>query len=560
MEMDAVQQPATTSQIPAGAWWQRGVVYEIYPRSFQDADGDGVGDLAGVVERLDYLVELGVDALWLTPIFCSPMVDFGYDISHYTDIDPLFGDLAGFDRLIEEAHRRGLKVILDYVLNHTSDRHPWFEESRASTDNGRRDWYIWRDAAPDGGPPNNWRSEFGGSAWTRDEVTGQYYYHAFLAEQPDLNWRNPDVVRAMLAVLEFWLERGVDGFRVDAIHHLYESESFADNPINPDWEAGTPPAYQLLRVNTVDLPEVHEAIAAIRRLADRYADRVLIGEAYLPIERLVTYYGGALDGFHLPFNFHLISTPWTSQAIANLVSDYEAKLPEGGWPNWVLGNHDRSRVASRIGPTQIRVAATLLLTLRGTPTLYQGDELGLGDVEIPPDQVKDPFEINVPGMGLGRDPVRSPMPWSAAPHAGFSDGEPWLPLGADWRSDNVAAQTADPDSTLSFYRRVLRLRREEPCLHSGAYKRYAVTHSIFAFERSMEGDRLLVILDIGGEGGAIPVPPSEVVLSTSAEPRAGQALEAGVVQIRPNEALVLRIDRGAAQEEPDRPSAISKLD
>jgi len=524
-----------------GDWWRRGVIYEIYPRSFQDANGDGVGDLAGVIDRLDYLVDLGVDAIWLTPIFRSPMVDFGYDISDYTDIDPLFGDLAAFDRLIDEAHRRGLRLILDYVLNHTSDQHPWFLESKASRASARRDWYIWRDPAAGGGPPNNWLSEFGGSAWTKDEAAGQYYYHAFLSAQPDLNWRNPKVVSAMLAVLEFWLKRGVDGFRVDAIHHLFEDQSFADNPPNPEWQLGTPPAYQLLRTHTIDLPEVHGAIAAIRRLADRYDDRVLIGEAYLPLERLVTYYGGALDGFHLPFNFHLISTPWTPSAIAALVADYEAKLPQGGWPNWVLGNHDRSRVASRIGAAQVKAAAMLLLTLRGTPTLYQGDELGLTDVEIPPEQVRDPFELNLPGMGLGRDPVRSPLPWSAAPNAGFSNSAPWLPLGPDWRSNNVETQADEAGSILNLHRRLLRIRRAEPTLHSGAYTPYALTDSIFAYERSSGGDRMLVIIDIGGLGGTIEVPACEVVLSTNALSIAGGITMAGDFSLQPNDGFLLRI-------------------
>jgi len=533
---------ADIETVGAPAWWKHGVIYEIYPRSFQDSNGDGVGDLPGVIARLDYLVELGIDAVWLTPIFASPMVDFGYDVTDYTDIDPLFGDLAGFDRLVAEAHRRGLKLILDYVLNHTSDQHPWFKDSRASRQSGRRDWYVWRDPAPDGGPPNNWRSEFGGASWTFDAASGQYYYHAFLSAQPDLNWRNPAVVEAMMGVLRFWLDRGVDGFRVDAVHHLFESESFADNPPNPDWVQGMPPAYQLLRPHTVDLPEVHDVVAAMRSLAEGYDQRVLIGEAYLPIDRLVTYYGRALGGFHLPFNFHLISTPWTPAAIAALVDEYEAQLPLGGWPNWVLGNHDRPRLASRVGAAQVRTAAMLLLTLRGTPTLYQGDELGLPDVPVPPDQVRDPFEINLPGLGLGRDPVRAPMPWSGEPNAGFSASEPWLPLDPNWRRCNVDIQSQDPDSTLSFYRRLIALRRSEKALLAGAYRRVAVTDSLLAYERSFGARQLLVILDLGGQGGRLGVPAARILMSTDSS-REGEPISPGALTVRPNQGLVLRLDR-----------------
>jgi alpha-glucosidase len=355
----------TTIPDSASAWWQKGVIYQIYPRSFQDSDGDGTGDINGIVSRLSHLVELGVDAIWLSPIFSSPMADFGYDVADYCGVDPMFGTMEDFDRLLSTAHGVGLKVILDFVPNHTSDQHPWFVESRSSQTNSKRDWYIWRDRKPDGGPPNNWLSEFGGPAWTLDQRTGQYYYHAYLSQQPDLNWRNPDVRAAMLDVLRFWLARGVDGFRVDAIHHLFEDEELRDNPLNPDWREGMSPARRLIRLRTADQPEVHGPIAAMRRVADEYDSRLLIGEAYLPIDRLMAYYGMNLTGFHLPFNFHLISTPWESAAVAGLIDAYERALPPGGWPNWVLGNHDRSRVASRLGRDQARVAAMLLLTCAG---------------------------------------------------------------------------------------------------------------------------------------------------------------------------------------------------
>jgi alpha-glucosidase len=350
-------------------WWQRGIIYQVYPRSFMDANGDGVGDLAGIKARLDDLQWLGIDAIWISPIYPSPRVDFGYDICDYCNIDPIFGTLDDFDALLAEAHGRGLKVILDLVPNHTSDQHPWFIESRSSRDNPKRDWYLWREPAPGGGPPNNWRSHFGGPGWTFDENTGQYYYHTYFKEQPELNWRNPEVQAAMFEVMRFWLNRGVDGFRIDVIWRLLKDPQFRDNPPNPDFTPGHNPYYELLPTYTGDLPEVHAVIAAMRRVVDEYPERVMIGEIYLPSERLMTYYGPGGMGVHLPYNFQLIELPWDARVIRPAINAYEAMLPAHGWPNWVLGNHDRHRIASRVGAAQARVAAMLLLTLRGTPTI-----------------------------------------------------------------------------------------------------------------------------------------------------------------------------------------------
>ena len=419
-------------------WWERGIVYQIYPRSFMDSNGDGIGDLPGIRQKLDYLQWLGVDAIWISPIYPSPMADFGYDVSDYTDIDGIFGSLADFDALLAEVHGRGMKLLLDYVPNHTSDRHPWFIDSKSSRSSAKRDWYIWRDAAPEGGPPNNWRSNFGGAAWTWDKATGQYFYHAFLKEQPDLNWRNVEVQQAMLDVLRFWLNRGVDGFRVDVMHHLAKDTQYRDNPPNPDFRPGMSPYRELLTTHSVDLPEVHEIVALMRAVVDEYDDRMLVGEIYLPLERLMAYYGASGEGAHLPFNFQLLRLPWDAKGVATVVERYEAMLPSYAWPNWVLGNHDKPRIATRVGAAQARVAALLLLTLRGTPTLYYGDELGMHDVAIAPDQVRDPFEKNVPGLGLGRDPVRTPMQWTGETNAGFTTGSPWLPLADDCKTINVA--------------------------------------------------------------------------------------------------------------------------
>ena len=418
-------------------WWQTATIYQIYPRSFQDSDGDGVGDLCGLQQRLPYLAELGVDAIWLSPIFRSPMKDFGYDVSSYIEIDPLFGTMDDFDALLAATHAHGLKLLLDFVPNHTSDQHPWFIESRSSRENARRDWYIWRNPGPGGDPPNNWLSEFGGSAWQFDWPTGQYYYHAFLGAQPDLNWRNPAVVAAMHEVMRFWLRKGVDGFRVDAIWHLIKDSEFRDNPENPNYSPDKPPHQRVIPLYTTDLPEVQEVVRGLRKVVDEFSERLLIGEVYLPFEKLVTYYGNNLEGAHLPFNFSLLNAQWDARHLATLIEKYESVLPKEGWPNWVLGNHDWPRIASRVGAPQARIAAILLLTLRGTPTIYYGDEIGLSQVTIPPLRICNPFEKNVPGIGVGRDGARTPMQWDDTAFAGFSSVEPWLPLSDDWRSHNV---------------------------------------------------------------------------------------------------------------------------
>jgi alpha-glucosidase len=479
------------------AWWQRGIIYQIYPRSFMDSNGDGTGDLPGITARLGHLASLGVDAIWISPIFPSPMADFGYDVANYTDVDPLFGTLADLDRLVEAAHERGMRVLLDYVPNHTSDQHPWFVESRASRDNPRRDWYIWRDPGPDGGPPNNWLSVFGGSAWQLDASTDQYCYHAYLPEQPDLNWRNPAAHAAMLDVLRFWLERGIDGFRIDALRQVIKDDEFRNDPLDPAWTEGQDPYRSRVHLYSTDRPELMDIVHEFRALADEYGDRVMIGELYLPIERLVAYYGADGRGLHLPFNFHLILTAWGARRVAGLVEAYEAALPPQAWPNWVLGNHDQPRVASRVGAAQARVAAMLLLTLRGTPTVYQGEEIGMHNVEIPPEMVADPVAHRLPGLGLGRDPERTPMQWDASSFAGFSSVRPWLPLADDFATANVAVQETDPRSMLSLYRRLIKLRRASPALSVGAYRHVHVDDHMFVFARRHGEREMVVALNFG---------------------------------------------------------------
>ena len=487
-------------------WWKTGTIYQIYPRSFQDTDGDGVGDLDGVRRRIPYLVDLGIDAVWLSPIFRSPMKDFGYDISDYRAIDPLFGDMVAFDELLADAHSAGLKLILDFVPNHTSDQHDWFLSSRSSREDPKRDWYLWKDAAPDGGPPNNWMSNFGGSAWQWDEATGQYYYHAFLTEQPDLNWRNPAVRAAMFDAMRFWLDKGVDGFRVDVIWLMIKDAEFRDNPDNPGWRPGMPDIDRHLQVYSADQPEVHDVIAEMRSVVDEYPDRLLIGEIYLPVRKLVSYYGKDNRGVDLPFNFQLLRTKWDAETIAELIDDYEAALPDGGWPNWVLGNHDQPRIAARVGDAQARIAAMLLLTLRGTPTLYYGDEIGIGDVVIPIERIQDPQAKNEPDTNFNRDKARTPMQWASAEHGGFSEAEPWLPLTDDKAMRNVGSMDANSRSILSLTKALLALRRAQPALRTGVYRRLLVGGGLLAFERVENDERVAVFLGFGHEPIEIDVP------------------------------------------------------
>ncbi len=524
----------TSPNNPAGIWWRTGAIYQIYPRSFQDSNADGVGDLEGVRRRLDYLVWLGVDAIWISPFYSSPMHDFGYDVADYCDVDPLFGSLDIFDLLVADVHTRGLKIILDFVPNHTSIEHPWFKESRAG-ESEKRDWYIWRDT------PNNWLSNFGGPAWTFDEARAQYYYHAFLAEQPDLNWRNPKLREAMFEALRFWLRRGVDGFRLDAIWHLIKDETFRDNPPNIAWTPKQPENERLVQAYSADQPEVHDMIIQMRQVLEAFDNRLLIGEIYLPVDRLVAYYGKALRGAHLPFNFQLIETPWSAKKIRALIETYEAALPDGAWPTWVLGNHDRARIAARVGQAQARVAAMLLLTLRGTPTLYYGDELAIGDVEIPPERIRDPWALREPGLGVGRDPVRTPMQWDASAYAGFSTVEPWLPLTPDWPTRNVAAYSADPASMLSLVRLLLRYRRAHVSLSRGSWRGLPCGADLLAYERRHDDERTFVILNFSDKTKTWPVPHDlpelRIAISTHCD-RRGEAAPTSLV-LRSNEGLVL---------------------
>ena len=478
-------------------WWQKEILYQIYPRSFKDSNDDGIGDLPGILQKLDYLQELGIKGVWISPFYPSPMADFGYDVSDYIGVHPMFGTIEDFDNLLKEIHNRDMKLILDFVPNHTSNEHPWFQESIKSRDDPKREWYIWKDPGPDGGPPNNWGAAFGGSGWEYDDSTGQYYYHAFLKEQPDLNWRNPEVQEAMFNAMRFWLDKGVDGFRVDVMWHMIKDDQFRDNPINPDYTEDKSPYDKYIQAYNTDQPEVHEIVKKMRNVMDEYDERVMIGEIYLPIDKLVTYYGEDNEGTHLPFNFLLVVLPWDARKIEAAVNEYEGSLPPDGWPNWVLGNHDNSRMATRVGKEQARIAAMLLLTLRGTPTMYYGDEIGMEDVEISADEVMDPQEKNIPGKGLGRDPERTPMQWDDSPNAGFSSAKPWLPIMENYQKINVANELENDNSTLNFYKKLIKLRNNEPALQVGNFIPVPSEENIFSFIREYAGKKFLIALNFG---------------------------------------------------------------
>ncbi|MCC7362884.1 MAG: DUF3459 domain-containing protein [Dehalococcoidia bacterium] len=513
-------------------WWRRAVVYQVYPRSFQDTNGDGIGDLQGIIDRLDYLNDgthrsLGIDAIWLSPTFPSPMKDFGYDVSDHRGVHPDFGDMAAMDRLIAECHHRGVRVLLDFVPNHTSDQHPWFRESRSSCDNPKRDWYIWRPPGPGGALPNNWLSAFGGPAWTFDDATGEYYLHSFLTEQPDLNWRNPEVERAMHDVLRFWMDRGIDGYRIDVVGMIVKHPELADNPVDTLYRDPAGQAIGFSRKNNQNYHDVYDAVRRIRCVIDEYPGRVAVGEVFGTHDEIARYYGGdALDGLHLAFNFKFIHdtdrrdgyTPWDAATIRGILLGAEQAVPPGGLPCYALANHDRPRFISRHnedgrGLERARAAVLLLLGARNVPFLYYGEEIGMTDVDIPEDRLQDPARFR----SIGRDPARTPMQWDATPGRGFSTAEPWLPYGPP--SINVAAQVDDPASILALHRDAIRIRKQEPALHSGTMELLESPPGTVLFVRRAEGHRpILVALSTATEPLALPIPPAFSTILLASDP------------------------------------------
>ena len=487
-------------------WWRDGVIYQIYPRSFADSNNDGIGDLKGIICKLDYLADLGVDALWLSPINPSPDKDFGYDVADYFDIDPKYGTLADFDLLLQEAHKHNLHLILDLVLNHTSDQNKWFQESKSSTDNPYRDWYIWR-SAPEGKLPNNWQSVFGGPGWQYDEKTAQYYFHMFVKEQPDLNWRNPEVYQKMLEVFKFWLERGVDGFRLDVFNEYFKDAQFRNNPP----ALGIRPFDCQQHIYDVSQPEMFTTLKDIRALLDRYPERYAVGETFLASTEQAAAYIGP-EKLHAGFDFTFLTSPWNPKRFLTVINKWDSLLSAEGWPNYVLNNHDQPRSASRYGQggddERLKVAAAMLLTLRGTPFLYYGEEIGMRNVHLRRNELQDPVGIRYWPVPVGRDGCRSPMQWDASENAGFGKSKPWLKIHPNYLKRNVKAQINDEHSLFNFYKRLLAIRKATPALQKGSF--IPLTYEprrLLAYLRQDAEQTVLVVLNFGKRKVRLAVGP-----------------------------------------------------
>ncbi len=498
-----------TTDITDLEWWKRAVIYQVYPRSYQDSDGDGSGDLAGIINRTEYLSEVGVDTIWLSPIFSSPQRDNGYDVSNYTDVDPLFGTLDQLKLLLKDLHEKSMHLLLDFVPNHTSNEHPWFIESRQDRENPKRDWYVWADGKGNGIPPNNWISVFGGPAWTYDNVTNQWYLHQFSEFQPDLNYSNPDVRKAFEDVLKFWLEFGVDGFRIDAVVHLLEDPSLRDEPLNPDHgNSCLANCYGYLIHNyTRNYPGIHDIIRGWRRVMDSYSQerkRFMVGEVYEDVNVVMLYYGQNNDEFHFPFNFFLLeNSNWNGTQVNSIINSWLDNMPQGGWPNWVLGNHDNRRIASKAGIYLARTLQVLLMTLPGTPTSYYGDEILMTDVNVTESERQDLYG--------DRDKERTPMQWSNESNAGFTTGNPWLPLADNFTIVNVKVESKNTSSILTMYKSLVKLRYACQFLNIN-YIPVLATSDVLAYIRHCETEsiRYLVIINFSNQ-------PVDVSLNVTSE-------------------------------------------
>ena len=532
-------------------WWRGAVIYQIYPRSFLDTDGDGVGDLPGIIQRLDYVAGLGVDAIWVAPFFKSPMADFGYDIADSCDVDPLFGTLADFDRLLREAHARGLKVMIDQVLSHTSDEHAWFKESKQSRDNAKADWYVWADANEDGTPPNNWLSIFGGGAWQWEPRRGQYYLHNFLASQPDLNFHNPDVRAAVLDNLRFWLDRGVDGFRLDSINFCFHDAQLRDNPAKPKamrtgrgFSADNPYAFQYHFHNNTQ-PENLAFLQDLRALMDRYPGIATLGEISSEdsLATMAEYTSG--HRLHMGYSFELLTNDFSAAHIRDTVRALEAKMTEG-WPCWAISNHDVERVLSRWGRGSASAAMANQLTamvcsLRGSVCVYQGEELGLTEAQLPYESLRDPYGIAFWPEFKGRDGCRTPMPWSDDEHAGFSSAVPWLPVPPEHRALNAAKQQADPASALNGYRRFMHWRRGLPALRHGSIRFLDTPEPVLAFVRELGEERVLAAFNLGAEAAECELPPIGELQLLQGHGLASGTLDGGRLRLPAHGSLFARV-------------------
>ncbi|CAN5286307.1 alpha-amylase family glycosyl hydrolase [soil metagenome] len=524
-------------------WWRGAILYQIYVRSWIDSNGDGIGDLPGVIRGLDHLTSLGVEGIWLSPITVSPDADWGYDVSDYCRVQDVLGDLGDVDALIREAGARGIRVLLDLVPNHTSEHHPWFIDSRSSRSSRHRDWYVWADPGPGGAPPNNWLSSFGGSAWTLDDRTGQFYLHNFLHSQPDLNWWNEEVRAAFDEILRFWFDRGVAGFRIDVAHAMIKDRELRDNP--PILEEDHPQLRRLGQrpIYSMNRPEVHDVLRSWRSIADEYdPPRVLIGETWvLDLNAMAAFYGTGRDELHMAFNFPFLFSPFEAAALRHMVESAEASIPKGGWPVWTLSNHDAGRFPTRWcdeDDVRVRCALMTLLTLRGTPVLYYGDEIGMGQTALPYEHLRDAVsERDWPESS--RDGARTPMQWSPEAGAGFTQAgvTPWLPFG-DHAARNVAAQRSDPSSLLSLCRDLAVLRRGRADLRDAPYESLPAPAGVWAWRR---GSRVAVALNLGDVGALLEGLDGTVLIGTSRE-RDGESLDGGL-SLRPSEGVVVELRR-----------------
>ncbi|MGE3624701.1 MAG: alpha-glucosidase [Bdellovibrionales bacterium] len=511
-------------------WWRGGVIYQIYPRSFKDSNGDGIGDLKGITAQLDYVASLGVDGVWISPFFKSPMADFGYDVSDYQDIDPLFGNLQDCDALIAEMHKRGLKLIVDLVLNHTSEKHPWFAESRKSRDNPKADWYVWADPKADGTPPNNWMSVFGGSAWQYDTRRGQYYWHQFLKEQPDLNVRNPEVQNELIRIMRWWLDRGVDGFRLDALNHCMHDALLRDNPPLDGFDRSQPsgrqthPYYWQRHLYDKTQPEMIPFLEKLRALCDEYPDRMMVAEIGddFQVKTSVEYTNGP-KRLHTAYSFALMSREiYTAKGLRGVVEEY-INTPGDSWPSWAFSNHDVVRVASRwskngaADPRQAKMLIALLTTLRGTAFMYQGEELGLAEADVPFEKLQDPFGKFLWPEDKGRDGCRTPMPWDdGKKHAGFSDGaEPWLPVSDLQTPFSVMASEQNADSVLHFARHFIKWRKNHPAIIGGDLAFVDMPEPVIAFTRSSDGAEIFCAYNLSDQPMTVTMPRAYKALEGS---------------------------------------------
>ncbi|MBA3757767.1 alpha-amylase [Candidatus Saccharibacteria bacterium] len=527
-------------------WWDGACVYQIYPRSFYDSDSDGVGDLRGIIKKLDYLAgkpeSLGINAIWISPFYPSPLADFGYDVSDYRGIDPLFGSMVDFDRLVQEAHLRGVRVIIDFVPNHSSNQHTWFKESLSGRESPKRNWYVWKDPKPDGSPPNNWMSVFGGSAWEFEESSQQYYLHTFLKQQPDLNWDNQDLRKEMKEIMKFWLEKGVDGLRIDAVSWLSKDLQFRDDPVNPRYRENIDDSYhKLLHTCSSQGSKLFDYLNEMIDVCRGYENKFMITEAYPDVQGEIShylkYYQRLNHNICIPFNFECISFPWDAGTYKNFVDLFQEALLPGQPAIYNMGNHDKSRLASRLGRDSAKTAAMLLLSLPGIPFIYYGDEIGMQDVYIPKNKAKDPFTTP---EGVGRDPSRTPMQWNEYMNAGFSTTEPWLPLSTDYKQCNVESESRYNESFLNLYKDLIAFRKQSTVLRVGAYQSLELGKNIYGFVRENLTDKVTVVLNFSNETEIIDSKAlkGRVVLSTYRDIGSNFNLN-GHLKLRPHEGVFI---------------------